>query len=143
AGLALSDHEVAVRYYREQAIPHLIPFPRRKLPQSTDPLPEGLEPWDIGEPLDDVDWVQSVLTSPTVVPGMTTVKRLWGTSPGNAPQLEPLDLDLYVDSSGSMANPQRQISYPALAGAVICLSALRVGARVQATLWSGTQQFLK
>jgi hypothetical protein len=143
AGLSLSDHEVAVRYYREQAIPHLIPFPRRRLPESTDPLPEGLEPWDIGEPLDMVDWLESVMVSPVVVPGMTTVKRLWGTSPGNTPALEPLDLDIYVDSSGSMANPQRQISYPALAGAIICLSALRVGARVQATLWSGAREFRK
>jgi hypothetical protein len=39
-----------------------------------------------------------------------------------------------------MANPQVNISFPALAGAIICLSALRAGARVQATLWSGTHQ---
>jgi hypothetical protein len=141
AGLRLSDHEVAVRYYREQALPHLVPFPRRKLPESSDPLPEGLEPWGVGEPLDELDMLQSVLLSPLVVPGMTTMKRLWGTSPGNTPALEPLDLDLYVDSSGSMANPQRQVSFPALAGAILCLSALRVGSRVQATLWSGKNQF--
>lgn len=141
AGLSLDDHEVAVRYYREQAVPHLVPFPRRPLPESTDPLPEGLEPWGIGEPLDELDWLQSVLSSPHVVPGMTTMKRMWGTSVGSAPSLEPLDLDLYVDSSGSMANPQRRISYPALAGAIICLSALRVGSRVQATLWSGKNQY--
>jgi hypothetical protein len=104
-------------------------------------LPEGLEPWDYGSPLDSIDWLQSVLTSPHVVPGLTTVQRSWGTMQGQLPKSEPLDLDLYVDSSGSMANPQRQLSYPALAGAIICLSALRAGARVQATLWSGAQQF--
>jgi hypothetical protein len=140
-GLLLSDHEVAIRYYRERAVPHLVPFPRRRLPSSQDPLPEGLDPWDFGFPLDAADWLQSVLISPRVVPGLTTVQRAWGTTEGQAPRHEPLDLDLYVDSSGSMANPQQLISYPALAGAIICISALRAGARVQATLWSGARQF--
>lgn len=139
-GLTLSDHDVAVRYYRERARPHLVPFPARQSPVSTDPLPEGLEPWDLGHPLDTFDGLQSVLQSPRLVPGVTTVQRVWGTSPGATPSRQPLDLDLYVDSSGSMANPQQFTSYPALAGAVLCLSALRAGARVQATLWSGKNQ---
>jgi len=81
-----------------------------------------------------------VLQSPHVVPGMTTVQRVWGTAEGGEPARVPLDLDLYVDSSGSMPNPQQHTSYPALAGAILCLSALRAGARVQATLWSGKTQ---
>lgn len=141
AGINISDHEAAVRYYREQAQRHLIPFPSRKKPRGTDPLPEGLEAWNLGDPLDTVDWLQSVLHSPRVVPGLTTMRRVWGVSDGAQPKPEPLDLDLYVDSSGSMQNPQQFISYPALAGAIICLSALRAGARVQATLWSGKHQF--
>jgi hypothetical protein len=141
AGVQLSDHDVAVRYYRERARPHLIPFPSRSVPESTDPLPEGLEPWDIGHPIDEADWFQSVIQSPRVVPGMTTVQRVWGTTEGSLPEREPLDLDLYVDSSGSMANPQHMTSFPALAGAVLCLSALRAGAKVQVTLWSGKRQF--
>ncbi|MEI6208893.1 MAG: hypothetical protein WCP20_19105 [Desulfuromonadales bacterium] len=142
AGLDLTDHEIAIRYYRERARPHLIPFPSRRTPESRDPLPEGLESWDIGHPLDAVDWLQSVLQSPHVVPGMTTVQRVWGTAEGHQPRKEPLDLDLYVDSSGSMANPQFNVSYPALAGAIVCLSALRAGARVQATLWSGSHEHI-
>ena len=141
AGVEISDHAAAVRYYRERSRPYLIPFPHRQMPESTDPLPEGLEPWDIGDALDAADWFQSVLQSPRVVPGMTTVQRVWGTTEGREPKREPLDLDLYVDSSGSMPNPQRLTSYPALAGAILCLSALRAGARVQATLWSGKKQF--
>lgn len=141
AGINISDREAAVRYYREQAQRHLIPFPSRKKPRGTDPLPEGLEAWNLGDPLDTVDWLQSVLHSPRVIPGLTTMTRVWGVSDGAEPKPEPLDLDLYVDSSGSMQNPQQFISYPALAGAIICLSALRAGARVQATLWSGKHQF--
>ena len=141
-GIEIGDHEVAVRYYRERAQPHLVPFPRSTHEAGSDPLPEGLEPWDIGHALDDIDWLESVIASPTVIPGMTTVQRVWGTTEGTSRGHEPFDLDLYVDSSGSMANPQYNVSYPALAGAIICLSALRVGASVQATLWSGVTQVM-
>jgi hypothetical protein len=141
-GVDLSPHEAAIRYYRERAAPHLVPFPVQERPESTEPLPEGLEPWDIGSPLEDADWLESVMLSPAILPGLTTVQRVWGTTEGSLPQHEPLDLDLYIDSSGSMPNPQVNLSYLALAGAIITLSALRAGGRVQATLWSGTRQFL-
>ena len=142
AGIAIDDHAAAVRYYREQARKNLVPFPRRKIPESKDPLPEGLEPWETGEPFDSIDWQQTVFNSPRVIPGLTTVQRVWGLTEGSLPAFRPFDLDLYVDSSGSMANPQRTVSYPALAGAILCLSALRAGARVQVTLWSDSRQFI-
>lgn len=141
AGWPGTPHDAAVAYYRELAQRHLVRYPRRPAPESTEPLPEGLEPWDIGDPLDECDWFQSILQSPRVIPGLTTVRRVYGTSPGHEPRREPIDLDLYVDSSGSMPDPAHLISYPALAGAIIVLSALRAGARVQATLWSGKHQF--
>jgi hypothetical protein len=140
-GLDLSDHEIAVRYYRERASGQLVRFPTRAMPESVEPLPEGLDPWEIGMPLEEVDWLQSVLRSPHVVPGLTTLQRSWGTMGGALPEKRPVDLDLYVDCSGSMPNPQVTVSYLALAGAIIALSALRVGSRVQATLWSGARQF--
>jgi hypothetical protein len=140
-GIELTPHEAAIRYYRERAAPHLVPFPARERPETTEPLPEGLEPWDIGSPIEAADWTESVMVSPSIIPGLTTVQRVWGTTEGNQPRREPLDLDLYVDSSGSIANPQVNVSYLTLAGAIIALSALRAGGRVQVTLWSGPRQF--
>lgn len=140
AGINLSDHDIAVRYYRARALPYLVPFPSRPNPQSPEPLVEGLEPWSIGDSLDDLDWFQSVMVSPRPIPGQSTVKRFYGREEGRARQRLPVDLDLYVDSSGSMPNPQVQVSYLTLAGAVIALSALRTGSRVQATLWSSQGQ---
>jgi hypothetical protein len=133
-GTKLSDHEITIRYYRERAVPNLIRFPTRQLPEAADPLPEGLETWDFGMPLEDADWLQSVLTSPHVIPGMTTVQRTYGAAPGSQPERRPVDLYLGVDCSGSMLNPQLDISYPVLAGAIIALSALRTGARVMVVL---------
>lgn len=141
AGWPGSDHDAAIAYYREIALRYLVRYPHRPAPESAEPLPEGLEPWEIGDPLDECDWFQSILQSPHTIPGLTTVRRVYGNSPGNEPRREPIDLDLYVDSSGSMPNPAIHLSYPALAGAIIVISALRAGARVQATLWSGKHQF--
>lgn len=140
AGVKLTDHDIAVRYYRERASQYLFPFPSVHAPESKEPLMEGVEPWDIGHPIDAADWMQSVMQAPRVIPGVTTVQRVFGTTEGKLAERIPLDLDLYVDCSGSMPNPQHQTSYPALAGAILCLSGLRAGARIHATLWSGKHQ---
>ena len=143
SGVDLSDHEIAIRYYRERALPHLVAFPRRPVPESQEPQMEGLEPWETGDPLEDIDWLQSVMQSPRPVPGVTTVRRVYGREPARAIDAMPVDLDMYVDSSGSMPNPQAHTSFLTLAGAVIALSALRAGAKVQVTLWSGKNEVMQ
>jgi len=140
-GLDLSAHEVTTRYYRERALPQLIPFPSRRAPQAVELLAEGHEEWASSDALDALDLVGSVLQSPHVIPGVTTLQRVYGETPGSDPARVPVDLDVYIDCSGSMPNPAVDVSYLALAGTILALSALRVGARVQATLWSGPGQF--
>lgn len=140
-GLQVSEEEIRIKYYKERALPYLIPFPEKEMPQSLEPLLEGVETWSIGSPVEQINWFETVARSPYVIPGYTTVKQTYGTMTGDTPQKESIDLDIYVDSSGSMPHPGVTVSYLALAGAIISLSALRTGARVQATLWSGTRQF--
>lgn len=142
-GLDLSEEDAAARYYKERAAPHLVRFPVRVREPSREQLPEGVGPWDVGESLEAVDWLATTLRSPAIIPGVTTVQRLYGTTDGADRDPQPVDLDLYVDSSGSMPNPRSAVSYLTLAGAILSLSALRVGARVQATLWAGTNQFAR
>lgn len=142
AGLKLSEEDIAIRYYRERALPHLVAFPTRPSPHSPEPQMEGLESWDLGDPLDEIDWLATAAVSPVVIPGLTTVRRLWGIDPGVANKREPVDLDIYVDSSGSMPDPRRSTSFLTLAGAIVALSALRAGSRVQVCLWSGKNQFM-
>jgi hypothetical protein len=140
-GLDLSEHEITTRYYRERALPHLIPFPTKKAPQAMEPLAEGYQTWEPADSLEEMDVFGSLMRSPEIIPGVTTVERVYGETPGSDPAKVPLDLDIYVDSSGSMPNPAVNVSYLALAGTILALSALRAGARVQATLWSGAGQF--
>lgn len=140
-GIDLSPADIAVRWYTEQALPHLVRFPATPHRSAGEVLPEGFRRWTIGEDLRQIDWLRSATAGPVIVPGLTTVQRVHGADAAGPPRTTPLDLDLYVDSSGSMPIPAVAISYPALAGAVMALSALRAGARVQVTLWSSTGRF--
>jgi hypothetical protein len=133
-GTGLSDEELASRYYRERALPHLIRFPTARAPDATEPSPEGLSVWDIGSPMARIDWMQSVIRSPWIVPGVTTVARNYGDAPVRQVQQQPVDLYIGIDCSGSMPNPRMQLSHPVLAGTIMALSALRAGARVQVVL---------
>ncbi len=141
AGIDLSDQEIAIRYYKERAIPYLLPFPGIEQEAVTDPTMEGMEVWDFGESLNNLNIMESLFRSPVLIPGYTTLQRTYGQEQGQEKEIIPMDLDLYVDCSGSMPNPQSQLSWLTLAGTIIALSALRYGARVQATLWSGTNEF--
>lgn len=134
SGVVLSDRDIAIRYYRERAVPHLIPFPVRCQKVSTDPHPEGLDLWDISSDLENVDWTSSVAASPVIIPGVTTRERLQGYATGNEPEAAACDLYLGVDCSGSMRDPALTLSYPILAGAIIALSALRAKACVKVVL---------
>ncbi len=129
-----SDEDITVRYYRERALPYLIRFPEKESPIAREPIPEGLETWDMGRSFGEIDWLESITRSPHVVPGVTTLARVHGESPGQDPHKEPFDLYIGIDCSGSMPNPRAQLSYPVLAGFIIALSALRAGGRVMACL---------
>jgi hypothetical protein len=140
-GIDVDAQQMVARFYRELALPHLIPFPTRHAPGAVEPLPEGEAPWEASDPIESLDAFGSMLRSPIVVPGVTTVQRVYGESPGEDPAPRPLDLDIYIDCSGSMPDPTTNLSYLALAGTILTLSALRAGARVQATLWSDAGRF--
>ncbi len=143
-GVRRDGKELVARYYRELALPHVIPFPTERVERAGDPLPEGLDPWEPGGPLESIDWLESLLRSPLVVPGVTTVERSYGIAEGGEPERRPPDLYLGIDCSGSMGNPAYQLAYPVLAGVVLLLSALRAGASVMVCLsgeWQGSGKF--
>ncbi|MCA9532445.1 MAG: hypothetical protein KC593_02155 [Myxococcales bacterium] len=136
--------DLVAHYYKELARGRLIPFPVELQTRAGDPLPEGLELWEPGSSLERIDWIQTLLQSPVVIPGVSTVERSYGVTEGGDPERKPPDLYVGVDCSGSMANPAQRLSYPALAGTVILLSALRAGARAMVCLsgeWHGQGTF--
>jgi len=143
-GVKREPRELVGRYYRELAMPNVIPFPAQRIERAGEPLPEGLDVWEAGSGLEAIDWFETLARSPVVVPGVTTVQRVHGVTEGGEPEKRPPDLYVGIDCSGSMGNPAHQIAYPVVAGVVLTLSALRVGARVMACLsgeWHGQGQF--
>ena len=139
-GVDMPALEIASRYYQESAAPYLVRLPPVRRAGRDDPLMGNLETWETGEDLADIDWSATMAASPWVVPGVTTRRRHFERDPGEDQHMVPTNLDLYLDSSGSMPDPAVRLSPVALAGAILALSALRCGARVQATTRSGPDQ---
>ncbi|MDF8264679.1 hypothetical protein [Luteipulveratus flavus] len=132
--------DAALDWYVRRASRHLVPFPRQARPPAAEPEWQGMQTWDLGDDPADIDWAATMLRSTTVVPGVTTQRRVVERASGPERERRPVDLDLYVDSSGSMPDPRRSVSPAVLGGAVLVLSALRVGARVRVTSWAGPEQ---
>lgn len=121
-------------YYKEIALSHLIDFPVEISENASLDLPEGLETWDIGDPMEELDWLHSAIQSPSLFPGLTTQKRTYGSDSDNTISEKPLNVYIGIDCSGSMVNPKQNFSWPVLAATIIGLSALRSGASVMGCL---------
>ncbi|TGL88707.1 VWA domain-containing protein [Leptospira congkakensis] len=140
-GIEADISDIVYRFYKDKALPHLVPFPELRTPGAKEEILEGNELWDPGSPIEQINWIESTIRSPIVVPGYTTVEDLYGEVESMEVRTNPIDLDLFVDCSGSMPNPQTSLSYLTLAGAIISLSALRTGSSVRVTLWSGEKEY--
>jgi hypothetical protein len=129
---------VMLAWYEAQARPWVSPLRQRGRGIATAGIPGPLETWELDDEVADIDWPATLATNPVVVPGVTTRRR---THLPDDPALttEAVTLDLYIDSSASMPNPQRG-SPAVLAGMILILSVLKGGGRVRVTSWSGPGQ---
>lgn len=97
--------------------------------------------WTPGMGADKLDVDYSVQVGGRVIPGVNTYA--WNSRrrevQGGLEEVVP-NLDIYLDSSGSMPNPINQISLPVLAGFVAAKKAVRKGAKVRSTNFSGNRQ---
>ena len=140
-GVDIQESDLIIKYYREAARPYLAPFPIRGESPTTEVQIEGVQRWEPGAPLSAIDWMETTFRSPFIIPGVTTVERIIGEVKGDEKDSRPADLYLGIDCSGSMANPAFSVSYPAVAGAVISMSALRAGAKVKTVLSGAPGEF--
>lgn len=126
---------VLAAWYRTEAAPWVRPYTRPAPARPDGGIPGPVEQWALGDDLAELDWPLT-MRSGTVIPGVTTRRRSeLDDEPVSAER--SLDLDLYIDSSGSMANP-RAGSPAVLAGTILALSVLRGGGRMRVTSFSGT-----
>ena len=65
-------------------------------------LPVYPEVWRIGDRIEELDIVQSLLNSPVIIPNITTRKWAYKEGPGHLVEKQIPDLLMVLDSSGSM-----------------------------------------
>ncbi len=65
-------------------------------------IPVSIEKWRLGDPLEDLDIVQSLISSPILIPNVTTKKWNYLLGPGTKIHEQLPDLMIVLDSSGSM-----------------------------------------
>ncbi|MHA1728668.1 MAG: hypothetical protein ACTSWY_08030 [Promethearchaeota archaeon] len=107
-------------------------------------IPIGIEPWRVGDPIEKLDILQTLLVSPKVIPNITTRKWIMKDGPGIEMELALPDLLLVIDSSGSMEwkpfNSRKKNNSPyhiALVASFAALHyALRKGAKIAAINFS-------
>ena len=96
----VSNQDVVVTYYRGIS-KNLVEFKiLSKKPSGS--IPVGIEPWVIGDPIENLDILQSMLVSPKVIPNVTTRKWIYREGPGIEIEKRVPDLMIVIDSSGSM-----------------------------------------
>lgn len=124
-------------WYENEARPWIRPLLEQRDATVSEDLPGPFDVWETGDDPDLIDW-PATLRRGRVIPGVTTLRRTW--HPGEPePRREAVQLDLYIDSSGSMPRPQ--LTSPAvLAGTILAQSVLRGGGRVRVTSFSGPGQ---
>ena len=136
---ATDPAQVLIAWYLTAARPWVRPYRQpSSIPPTGAELPGALEEWEIGDDLDQLDLASSLAASPRLIPGVTTRRRttLEDPLPTTA---DAVELDLYIDSSGSMPSPQ--MDSPAILAAVILVeSVLSGGGRVRVTSFSGPGQ---
>lgn len=135
-GEGVSATDVVVAYYEAMANGHLFDFLSEQGGHS-EGYPESLRLWAWGEPMEEIDWVQTAIREGNPLPGINTVAWEYGFEPepiGTQPF--PVDLDLYIDTSGSMPDPHQSMSHIALGAFIFALSVMRQGGAVRVTIWS-------
>lgn len=129
------EQVVLSAWYLTQARAWVTPLHEAADAVDGEPIPGPRTTWEIGEDMEEIDWPASLELGPVMIPGVTTRRR--ETVPDEPQQASvPVQLDLYIDSSGSMRHP-RNGSPAVLAATILVESVLRGGGRVRATSFSG------
>ncbi len=113
-------------YYMKLAQNYALPIRKRPHEKSGSLYPDRHVPWEVGRPYQDIDpWT----SFGKIMPGITQVwERREGEVAGEDEGTP--DCIVLIDSSGSMTDPRKHLSYAVLGAACACEAYLRNGARV-------------
>jgi hypothetical protein len=138
-GLAAPD-EIAIAVYRREAERAQLEIPG-SLEAGEPVLPGPHEQWELGDDFEAIDWLGSVTRAGgPPIPGMTTVTRARLADEPRVGEREAPWVELYIDSSCSMPNPQLAYSHQIEAGFILVNAATRAGGRVRVIQYSSVNQ---
>ena len=128
--------EIMAAYYRREAERLIVrPPPQPSLGEAV--VPTTLEEWEPGNPINNVDWLATLIDRGDVLGAAqplerTRIAEIEGYDvPFWAPRIE-----IYLDVSGSMPDPRRTRNAMTLAAQILTLGAVRAGGFVRALLYS-------
>ncbi len=118
--------EADILYYMKLAENYSLPIHKNPMEKSGSLYPHHHVPWEVGKPCHDIDpWT----SFGKIMPGITqTWKRLEGEVYGQEEGIP--DCIVIIDSSGSMTDPRKSLSYAVLGAACACDAYLRNDAQV-------------
>ncbi len=103
SGIKLKDEKEKKKIWFEQNNADAIPIISNKSKGSKNDMSYP-STWKIGDPIEDLDMLLSLQTSPKILPGITTKKWEQQYSPEPLDEKTNSNLLLVVDTSGSMGN---------------------------------------
>jgi len=103
SGIILKDEKEKKKIWFEQNNVDAIPIISKKSKGSKNDMSYP-STWKIGDPIEELDMLLSLQTSPKILPGITTKKWEQQYSPEPLDEKTNSDLLLVVDTSGSMGN---------------------------------------
>lgn len=124
------------KHYQRLVDRHLIAIPT--LPDVRAPdlsVPSTTEDWEWGESPTTIDWTASILAHGALAVAMPLKRTLLPTDPDPRGVGVP-NFEIYLDTSGSMPNPEVAENPMTVAAQVLSAAAIRKGARVRAIVYS-------
>lgn len=138
--MGLGDENLAdVWFYRNIASPYAVKFLDVET-FSQDSHPSSPSKWNPEDPISDLDFVYSTLSHGKVIPSLSTYSWQQEKSQGEKRGSFIPDIYIIIDSSGSMINPQGNVSPAVVGGFVASECAFNKGAAVGALNFSGSGQ---
>jgi len=127
--------EADTLYYMKLAENYSLPVRKKPMKKSGSLYPHHHSPWEVGKPYQDIDpWT----SFGKIMPGIT---QTWQRMEGEVFSREEgtPDCIIIIDSSGSMVNPRKNLSYAVLGAACACDAYLRNDVKVAVYNFSDAQ----
>jgi hypothetical protein len=122
------------RHYKRLVDQHLIVIPATVPPP--DPLiPTTHSEWEHGDDPRRIDWTASVLAAAALAPVRPLARDLEPEPPSET-AAGAVAVEIYLDTSGSMPNPETALNAMTLAAQILAASAIRKGGKVRAIIYS-------